>query len=346
LRYQLTPTINLQARGSFDKSYDKYELKSYAGTQSVLAASNGRYTLEHSTNTQLYGDVIATANEQLSRNLHLTANLGASITDLKGNDRIFFDTDPTADPGLGYANKFSVSNILPTALFSTASMDRKQVQSVFASTQFSLKDYIFVDLTGRNDWSSALAFTPKKNSGFFYYSAGLTTVLSEMFSMPEPISFSKVRISYSGVGNDVAPYATNPPYKYIQTSGGDVRPVLNTKAPVPGTYLQPEDNRSFEVGTEWRFLKDRIGFDVTYYKNNNYRQYMEIPAPLGSGYSTYYLNLGNIQNSGFEAIINAVPYSSGKARCTSTVNMASNTNKVVKLRDANIPGANHDNPFT
>ena len=346
LKYQFTSWLNVQARGSFDKSFDKYELKSYAGTQSVLAALNGRYTWERAVNTQLYGDLIATAVTKFNQDIGLTANLGTSITDLKGNDRVFFDTDPTANPGLGYANKFTVANILPTALFGTASMDRKQVQSVFASAQLNFRDYLFLDLTGRNDWSSTLAFTPTSDKGFLYFSAGLTAVISDMVHLPEAISFAKARISYAKVGNDIAPYATNPPYKFIQTANGEVKAILNTKAPFPGTYLKPEDNRSFEVGTEWRFMNDRLGFDLTYYKNNNYRQYMEIPAPLGSGFSTYYLNLGNIQNTGIEGIINAIPYSAKNLKWTSTVNFASNKNKVVKLSDANIPGAGPDNPFT
>lgn len=346
LKYQFAKWLNVQARGSFDKSFDNYELKSYAGTQSVLAASNGRYTLEKASNTQLYGDLIATATPRLSDKLTLTANIGTSILDLKGNDRVFFDTDPTANPGLEYANKFVVSNIRPGALFSTASIDRKQVQSLFASTQFGFKDYLFLDLTVRNDWSSTLAFTPSVDGGFLYYSAGLTAVISDMVELPSAISFAKARISHAKVGNDIAPYATNPPYKFIQTSNGEVKPILNTKTPFPGTFLKPEDNRSFEIGTEWRFLNNKLGFDFTFYKNNNYRQYMEIPAPLGSGYSTYYLNLGNIQNTGIEAMINATPYSSKNLTWTSTVNLAANKNKIVKLSDASIPGAGPDNAFT
>ncbi|MGE5106097.1 MAG: SusC/RagA family TonB-linked outer membrane protein, partial [Sphingobacteriales bacterium] len=176
LKYSVTNWLSIQARGNFDKSFDKYELKSYAGTQSVLAALNGRYTLERATNSQLYGDLIATATQKLSSQINLVANIGTSILGLKGKDGVFFDTDPTAYAGLGYANKFNVANILPNSLNSTASMDRKQVQSIFASTQFSYHDYLFLDLTARNDWSSTLAFTPSVNKGFIYYSAGLTGV--------------------------------------------------------------------------------------------------------------------------------------------------------------------------
>ena len=120
---------------------------------------------------------------------------------------------------------------------------------------------------------------------------------------------------------------------------------FNTKVPLPGTYIQPEDNRSFEVGTEWRFMKDRMGIDFTYYKNNNYRQYVETAAPLGSGYSKYYLNLGNIQNTGVEATVYVMPVSKQDLKWTSTFNFASNKNKIVSLSDPNVPGASASNAF-
>src|SRR5205814_511814 len=144
--------------------------------------------------------------------------------------------------------------------------------------QLGYKGFLFLDLTGRNDWSSTFAFTPTANKGYFYYSTGLNLVLSDAFQLPEPVSFAKLRVSYAKVGNDVPVYITNPsPYLQDNRQGAQA----NSKWPFPGHYLLPEDNRSFEVGTEWRFAKDRIGIDLTYYVNKNYRQYTEIAAPLG-----------------------------------------------------------------
>jgi hypothetical protein len=144
------------------------------------------------------------------------------------------------------------------------------------------------------------------------------------------------------VGNDVPVYITNPSQYTIDNRQGAQ---FNTKVEYPGSYLQPEDNRSLEAGTEWRFAKDRFGVDLTYYKNNNFRQYMEVNAPLGSGYSKYYLNLGNIQNTGLEAVVFAVPVQTKHIKWTTTFNFSTNKNKVVKLSDASIPGAGPDNPL-
>lgn len=341
LKYKLNDWLNIQARGNFDKTYDVYDSRMYAGTQSVQAAPNGRYTYDNSSYTQMYGDVILNANKHLNSNWDLNASLGASINDTKLED-VQFDTDPTATSGLYYANKFGVNYIMSDALVSNQSLAHKQQQAIFANAQFSYKNYLYFDVTGRNDWSSTFAFTPTKNSGYFYYSAGANFILSQALKMPSYVSFSKVRISYAKVGNDVPVYITNPSAFTMNNRFGAQ---FNTKVPYPGSYLQPEDNRSFEIGTEWRFAQDRLGIDLTYYKNNNYRQYMEVNAPLGSGYSTYYLNLGNIQNTGFEAVVFAVPVQTKTTKWTTTFNFASNVNKVVKLSDANIAGAGPTNPL-
>lgn len=341
LKYKLSSWLNVQARGNFDKTVDVYDSRMYAGTMSVQAAPNGRYTYDNATYTQLYGDVLLNANKDLSKSVSLSATLGTSINDSRTED-INFDTDPNTPQGLYYADKFGVNFITSDALISNQALIHKQQQAVFANAELSYKNFIFLDVTGRNDWSSTFAFTPTANKGYFYYSFGGNIILSDAVTMPSAISFSKLRVSYAKVGNDIPAYITNPPDYYMNNRQGAQ---FNTKVPLPGTYIQPEDNRSFEVGTEWRFMKDRAGIDFTYYKNNNYRQYVEISAPLGSGYSTYYLNLGNIQNNGVEATVYVTPVSNSNLKWTSTFNFASNKNKVVSLSDPSIPGSSSSNAF-
>lgn len=343
LKYQINSWLNIQARGNFDKTWDVFEQKMFAGTQSVQSGPNGRYMNMNATNTQLYGDLILGANRKLSQDLTLQFNLGTSITD-NLLTTLGFDEDPTAGNGLFYANQFGVNEIDPSSMLVAQSSIHKQQQAVFASAQLGYKNFLYLDLTGRNDWSSTFAFTPTDNKGYFYYSAGANVILSEALKLPEAISFSKVRISYAKVGNDVAVYSTNPPQ---WTKQGNINQTAkqNTVVPYPGTYLAPEDNRSFEVGTEWSFIQNRVGFDFTYYKNNNYQQYVLIQAPNGSGYTQYYLNLGNIQNTGFEVSAYVVPVQTQKIKWTSTFNFALNKNLIVSLSKAGVAGANAGNPF-
>jgi TonB-linked SusC/RagA family outer membrane protein len=343
LKYQINSWLNIQARGNFDKTWDVFEQKMYAGTQSVQAGPNGRYSYLNSTNSQLYGDLILSANKHLSTDFTLQANLGTSIQD---NDlkTLGFDEDPTSGSGLVYANQFGINEIDPASMLIAQTAAHKQQQALFASAQLGYKGFLYMDLTGRNDWSSTFAFTPTANKGYFYWSAGANLILSDAFRLPQAISFAKLRVSYAKVGNDVNVYSTNPP-QWTKQGNVNVTAKQNTVVPYPGTYLQPEDNRSLEIGTEWRFIHERVGFDFTYYKNNNYQQYVLIQAPNGSGYTQYYLNLGNIQNQGIEISAYAVPVQSTKVKWTTTVNYAYNKNLVVSLSKAGIAGANAGNPF-
>lgn len=336
IKYQLLSWLSVQARGNFDRSYDEYEMRINASTHLSQAARNGRYTLEKEFNTQLYGDLIFNYNKDISKELKLSGIVGTSITDFRTRDRVLNDNNVGPLDGLFSPNIFQLANIDPMAMTVQQGVDRKQIQALFASANLGFKDYLFLDLTGRNDWSSTFAYTPTMKSGYFYYSAGLTAVVSEMFKMPEAISFTKLRLSYAKVGNDLPAYITRPATYNYRMLGGVKQLSFNNRVPHPDTYLQPEDNRSFEAGMEMRFLNDRIGVDVTWYKNNNYRQYVEIQAPPGSKYSIYYLNLGNIRNTGLEAMLTLVPVKTSNLTWTSNINFAYNKNKVVKLSDPNI----------
>lgn len=345
LRYKVNDWLSVQARGSFDKSFDEYELKAYAGTQQVLAPANGRYTLEKETNTQIYGDIMVNMTHKLGANYSLSTAIGSSILDVRAHDRTLVSTNPFVKDGLSYANKFSVADILSTALDAQRSIEQKQLQAIFSNIQLGYKNALFLDLTGRNDWSSTFAYTPIRNKGYFYYSAGVAGIISDLVKLPAVVNFAKLRLSYARVGNDIAPYASKPARFMLQTVAGVTRVSFNTHNPYPGMYLKPEDNHSLEAGVEIRMFNNRLNFDLTIYKNNNYQQYMEVPAPPGSGYLTYYLNLGNIQNKGIEATLSVAPVRTKKFNWTSDINFTTNQNKVLKLSNAGIPGANADNYF-
>lgn len=343
LNFKINSWLNLQARGNVDKSFNDIDLESYATTSVVLTGKNGTYSLLKAVNTQLYGDLLLTGNKKITDKLGLTATIGTSINDGKSNQTTF-GTNAGTD-GLQVPNIFELANIIPNNLSISQTIAHRQVQSLLGTAQLSLNDNLFLDLTGRNDWSSTFAYTPVQNKGYFYYSAGLTAVLSQMVHLPTVITFSKFRVSYAQVGNDVNTYVTNPPPFYINFSPTQSTTV-NTKGPVPGTYLQPEDNRSFEAGTEWRFLNDRIGFDFTYYENNNYRQYLEIPAPPGSGLSTWYLNGGNIRNRGIELSVSATPVATKNINWTTTINYARNKNSIISLSNNQLKITSLSYPLT
>lgn len=336
VKYKINSWLDIQARGNIDKTWNTINQKASATTSLVLTGNNGGYSLLTLTNTQLYSDLLLSANRKLTEDLGLSATLGTSIND-QVLDQTSFGTNAQGN-GLQFANKFILNNIVPASLSVSPTYTHKQVQSAFFTAQLNYKQYLYLDLSARNDWSSAMAYTPVMNRGFFYYSAGLTGVLSDMFTMPEPISFAKLRVSYAKVGNDVPAYSSNPVEFTISNQNGLV---TQGKGPDPFGYLKPEDNRSFEVGTEWRFLRDRAGFDFTYYINNNRNQYVETPVPVGSqhsatgqSYNTWYLNAGDIRNQGVELSVNITPVKTHDFSWTSTINYAFNKNLVVSISDA------------
>lgn len=337
LKYILTPDLSVQARGSYDVSVDGYDSRMYASTNTTLADFNGRYSWDNVKDNVAYGDILLLFNKQLSENFTLSATAGASINDAKVTDRTFIDSYRAVNPygairGLAVANVFSTQNILSTNSTRQQSVVRFQTQSVLGSASIGFKDMLFLDLTGRNDWSSTLAFTP--NISFFYFSAGATAVLNEMVKLPAAVDLAKLRLSYAKVGNSVRPFATNPPLYTLNPATGAM--VKNVQAPFPNRPLKPEDNRSFEIGTEWRLLKNRVGIDLTFYKNDNYDQYFETPAPRGSGFNTYFLNLGHIRNTGVEIMLNLVPVKFRDFEWNTAVNFAKNKNEVVKLSEDGI----------
>lgn len=341
LRYELMPGLAVQARGSYDVSVDDYDSKMYASTNPIIADFNGRYTWERSKNNIAYGDLLLFLNKNINTDLSLTATLGASITDARTNDRTFIDSYGAVNAdgvkqGLSIANIFSVQNILSSNAAKQQEVSRYQTQSVLGSASLGYKDMLYLDLTARNDWSSTLTFTD--DLSFLYYSVGATGVLSEMAHLPEAVNLAKVRMSYARVGNSVRAFATNPPlYRINPVTGGLIK---NIKAAFPNKTLKPEDNRSFEIGTEWRFLNNRLGVDLTWYQNDNYNQYFETPAPSSSGYSTYFLNLGQIRNTGLEVMVNVVPLKNKDFEWNTSLNFATNKNKVVDLSEDGVTDEN------
>ncbi|WP_276483303.1 SusC/RagA family TonB-linked outer membrane protein [Paraflavitalea pollutisoli] len=339
MRYQLNKALSVQARGSYDVSVDDYDSKMFASTNPIIADLNGRYTWERAKNNVAYGDLLLFLNTRLGTDISLSATFGGSITDARTNDRTFIDSYGAVNAdgvkqGLSIANIFSVQNILSGNATKQQGVLRSQTQSVLGSASLGYKDMLYLDLTARNDWSSALTFTD--GLSFLYYSIGATGVLNEMVHMPEVVDLAKVRISYAHVGNSVRPFATNPPlYRVNPVTGGLIK---NVRAGFPNRPLKPEDNRSFEIGTEWRFFGSRLGVDLTWYKNDNYNQYFETPAPSSSGFNTYFLNLGQIRNTGWEIMVTGAPVKSRDFDWNTSVNFATNKNTVVNLSEDGVTG--------
>jgi len=319
-KYDLTKTIYLQARGSIDRTNDVYESDIYAGTHPVLSSKDGRFIYSNQTTTQSYGDFIANFTIPADK-FKINAILGTSITDTRTKGETF----DTYNNGLYIPNVFTIQNmIMPTYLAATLPENRSQLQAVFANVNLSFNDWVFLDLTGRNDWSSNLSYT--NNYSYFYPSAGLTFMLNQMFTMPEIVNYAKLRGSYAVVGNTVPVYITN-----IQSHLGSNPGTVNFNTRKPFGEMKPEKTRSLELGTSWRFVNNRLNFDFTYYKTNTINQYFEITVPPGTGYSTRFINGGNLENKGVEIMLGYDILKNSQLTWNSAANFSTNKNTVKEL---------------
>lgn len=326
MKYDITNNFSLQSRLSYDKSFFTFDKRQYAGTDPVNSGNNGRYILEKTENTQQYVDLIANYSKQLSDDFTFTGLLGTSLTKYAIGDQILLDSGRDGD-GLIYPNVFTIANFATTNNISQSVFNR-EVQSVFGSVNVGYKDMLFLEVTGRTDWSSTLVNT--KSNSFFYPSIGLTGVLSEMFEMPEAISFAKIRASYAEVGKDIPAYATVPLSTINSTDTN-----ISQASFAPLETLEPEKQKSFEIGTELRMFNNRVGLEFTYYSTKTLNQIFFIQAlPNINGFPQNIVNAGEITNKGIELMVNVKPIKTDDLTWDSTINFAQNENKVVSVHPA------------
>ncbi|MCD8194648.1 MAG: TonB-dependent receptor, partial [Tannerellaceae bacterium] len=321
---EISEHFSIQARGNIDYIHDKYQQKIYASTSPSIAGQNGRYIDYTYQETLLYGDLMAIYTNRWDK-FSLNAVLGTSISD----NRVSSLRIDSKTASLYFPNVFTVSNIKMSsnAFIDEKDDNRRQIQSVYATTQLGYNEIIFVDITARNDWSSTLAFTESKNKGYFYPSVGTSYILTEQFVFPESVNFGKFRASWSQVGNDIPLYVSNS----VAHIGAGGAPQPNDTAPFD--KLKPERSNSFEIGTEWKFFNYRLDFDLTLYRTNTRNQLFKLPSLAGAAYKYYYVNAGNIQNQGIELSITGVPFINQTIKWQSSLNLSANQNRIKKLHD-------------
>lgn len=201
----------------------------------------------------------------------------------------------------------------------------KEVNSLYGLLSLSYKDYLFLDVTGRNDWSSTL---PEENRSFFYPSANLSAVVSDMLGMKGAVDYLKYRLSFAQVGNDTYPYRTNKYYNYSSfPSSAEMDPVLFNG------HFKPEITTSFETGFEIYMLGKRISLDATVYESNTKNQIIKVPIDYSTGYSSAILNAGEVRNRGIELVLGGKIFDNKNFKWSTTLNWSRNWNKILELAD-------------
>lgn len=229
-----------------------------------------------------------------------------------------------AQPGI-----FNLNNAAsPIEVFQFES--KKRINSLYGIAKLGYKDYLYLDITARNDWSSALA-TPFSVSGtsFFYPSISSSFILSNVVELPTAISFAKLRASVAQVGNDTGPYQTSGAFvSQIPVNG---QPTFSDQNFIPNAKLRPEKTTSYELGTDIRFFKDRINLDFTYYNANTVDQIISLPIAISSGYNQQVVNGGKVNTQGVEIILGATAVKSTNFKWNTTFNFATNRSVIKDL---------------
>ena len=204
----------------------------------------------------------------------------------------------------------------------------KRVNSVYGFAQFAYDNKLYIDITGRNDWSSTL---PEDNNSYFYPSVTLSALAHEMVSLPSFINFAKFRAAYAEVGNDTDPYKLRSFYTN-ETPFGD-NPILTESSLIPNSVLKPEITASYEFGIDLRMFGGRVNLDASYYNGNTKNQIIDIDTDIASGYNRKLINAGEVKNYGFEAVASFVPVRTKDFEWNVLFNFATNKSKVTDLGD-------------
>jgi len=240
--------------------------------------------------------------------------------------------------GLSIPNYFAIDNTIASA-FVEENEILTRINSYYGNASLGFRRLVYVDLTARYDISSTL---PEANNGYFYPSISTSFILSELGGLKDLsfLSFLKARINYAEVGADAPAYKTKLNYiagrPWSNIGMFSLQSNIHNVELIPALFnadLLPERTKSIEAGLEARFLKDRFGFDFSYYKNNTFDQIIPIEVSRASGYSAIYINAGEIQNLGYEFTLNAVPVQKKDFSWNLDINWFRNQNKVVTLGD-------------
>ncbi len=333
---------NISARVRYDNTSLKSTDKRYATTDATHDVSvNGFYGEAKGKDTQTYADVISTFNKgfDLGHNnrLNINATVGASIQDSRYEQSLI--EGPLNKAGIpNLFNIFNIgqtekkTNILPSGW-------QEQTQSIFASAEVGLNSYLYLTLTGRNDWASQLANSP--NASFFYPSVGLSAVITEMLSSKARVkirpvlSYLKLRASYASVASPFMRGLTSPTYEPDKDSK-----TYKSMTHYPIGELFPERTDSYEVGISSRWLNGILTLDGSVYRTITKNQTMGVGVPPASGYDKIYLQTGSVQNQGIEL---ALGLNFGKRDgffYNTNFTFGCNQNEILELAE------NYENPIT
>ena len=330
VNYKFTDEISATYRLSGDFYNDNRENIMRKGT---IGRQNGEYQIRDIFFNSLNSDLIVNFNKQLNEDIGLKSIFGHNVNQRSVSSTFIEGRDLIASDLYTYANALSIQNQSDSEL--------RRLYGVYADLTFDYKDFLFLNLTGRNDWSSTL---PENNRSYFYPAASASFLFTELMSddSKDILRYGKFRLSYGAVGSDEDPYRLN----FFFQPASDVftqfvpnilyphsgRSAFEATNVIPNSDLRPQRQNTLEIGTELIFFGGRIRTDLNYYNVQTTDQIVQLTVPQTTGFNLRTINAGTIQNEGVEILLSAIPVQLDNGfTWTTTFNFGSNKQTVEEL---------------
>jgi iron complex outermembrane recepter protein len=326
----LTPWLTAKIGGDYNQYTTETEYKQPG--QGYMNAG-GYYLIAHQRKFQnsIDGQLIATKE--------IFPDLTATV--IAGAERFYTVSSYTRSNttnGLDPVNVFAITSSIGTVSSEAWRGAEKILASAYYIANFDYKGQYFLDVTGRNDWSSAMVYPDKTgHMSYFYPSFTGSWVFSETFTLPTWFDFGKARLAYAIVGNSADPYMITNPNTYtkdpnsINSLNGSIPRYDYTTTSVYNPNIQPEKKHEFEIGLDVRFFQNRLGLDFTYYNNHTKNQILSNAVPYQSGVTSIMFNAGDIQNKGIELTLHTTPVRTSNVTWDIDFNYTRNRNKIIDL---------------
>ena len=312
---QLSRKLDLMIRSGIQLSADQREQQRPV---SDVVYGNGFFKKQNVFDYELNNDALLTYHDSYSNGLHVNASVGGNMM------KQHYDMLSASVIGLITPGVFKLANGISSPSVQTVIKD-KALNSLYFAANFAYKNKLYVDITGRNDWSSTL---PSQNRSFFYPSVSSSILVNELTKLPKQVSLFKVRASLAQVGNDTDPYKTSAYYNTSRFPGSvEVATTLYNKD------FKPEISTNYETGFDLRMFRNRIGLDFSFYYNRTKNQILDAPMDPTTGYSRATINSGNVRNRGYEIELNATPVQTKNFSWKSTLTWARNENQILSLAE-------------
>ena len=315
----ITQKLTVSLRSGMDYSFENRRLRRAFSSNRF---KNGAYAEHDVLYREINSDFLINYKDQFS-DFNVDIAAGGNTLSQKAT------TKQTQTINLAQPSIFNLNNAAsPIEVFQLAST--KKINSLYGIAKLTYKNFLYIDLTARNDWSIALATpTSSKNTSFFYPSISSAFVFSNIFKLPEFVSFAKLRTSIAQVGNDTNPYQTSSVFNSQTTVNGE--PTFSHQNFVPNQNLSPEKTTSYEIGTDIKLFNSRINLDMSYYQAITENQIISLPIPISSGYNQQVVNGGKVKTTGWEFVADLEILKTKSLKWNSLFNFSTYQSTIVNL---------------